>query len=262
MAVWIAGFSLTPYPAVAQQFTLKVSAEHVTGYERSLFKLWIDANGNGCNTRAEVLIQEAIEKPKKSAGCKLSQGKWMSYYDEKTYLNPSSLDIDHLVPLYEAWRSGAWNWTPEQRTAYANDLTEKSTLVAVTASLNRSKGDKDIANWVPPKNKCKYLIDWLTVKAKYNLTVDPDEKIAINVLSKSCNGATVLFRQDSTEASSPVASASATPTQAQPSESVAPEMATWPENSSAKCKDGSYSYSVHRSGTCSGHGGVAQWRSP
>ena len=28
---------------------------------------------------------------------------------------------------------------------------------------------------------------------------------------------------------------------------------------SAKCKDGTYSYSQHRSGTCSGHGGVAEW---
>lgn len=32
-----------------------------------------------------------------------------------------------------------------------------------------------------------------------------------------------------------------------------------PAGASAQCRDGSYSFSRHRSGTCSHHGGVAQW---
>jgi len=32
-----------------------------------------------------------------------------------------------------------------------------------------------------------------------------------------------------------------------------------PQGATAKCRDGTYSYSQHHSGTCSGHGGVASW---
>jgi hypothetical protein len=32
-----------------------------------------------------------------------------------------------------------------------------------------------------------------------------------------------------------------------------------PEGASARCRDGTYSFSRHRSGTCSRHGGVADW---
>jgi hypothetical protein len=32
-----------------------------------------------------------------------------------------------------------------------------------------------------------------------------------------------------------------------------------PAGATARCNDGSYSFSQSRSGTCSGHGGVGQW---
>jgi len=35
-----------------------------------------------------------------------------------------------------------------------------------------------------------------------------------------------------------------------------------PTGATAKCKDGTYSKSQHRSGTCSSHGGVAEWLTP
>ena len=79
----------------------------MSGHNRSLFKLWIDADKNGCDIRKEVLIEEAVVKPKKGAKCVLTGGKWISPYDGISYTKDSSLDIDHLVPLAEAWRSGA-----------------------------------------------------------------------------------------------------------------------------------------------------------
>ncbi|MFD0525252.1 GmrSD restriction endonuclease domain-containing protein [Paractinoplanes durhamensis] len=101
---------------------LPVATEVRTGYDRDLFNLWIDADGDGCNTRYEVLIDEATTKPTVGSGCSLTGGKWLSYYDGATWTDPSDIDIDHMVPLAEAWDSGARNWTAAQRESYANDL--------------------------------------------------------------------------------------------------------------------------------------------
>lgn len=173
-------------PAQAGDGVLYVAEDHTEGYDRALFKLWVDADKNGCDTRAEVLIKEAIVKPKKGANCKLTGGKWVSSYDGITYTNSSKLDIDHLVPLAEAWRSGAWAWTDKEREEYANYLENERALNAVTASVNRSKGDKDIANWLPKKNVCDYLAGWVTVKANFQLTVDAAEAKIISKYYSSC----------------------------------------------------------------------------
>ena len=121
------------------EILLRTAAEHIGGYDRTLFKHWIDADKNGCDTRKEVLIAEAVIKPKKGAKCILTGGKWLSAYDGMSYTKDASLDIDHVVPLAEAWRSGAWAWTSKQRQDFANDLTDSRVLIAVTASANRSK---------------------------------------------------------------------------------------------------------------------------
>jgi hypothetical protein len=165
---------------------LFISSDQLDGYDRARFKLWIDVNKNGCDTRAEVLIAEAIVKPKKAAKCKLTGGKWLSSYDGVKYSDASKLDIDHLVPLAEAWRSGAWAWTDQKRMEYANDLEDEWALNAVTASVNRSKGDKDISQWLPKKNVCTYLSGWVTIKAKFELTVDIAEAKVINKYYESC----------------------------------------------------------------------------
>ena len=177
---------IAPLPAQAGDGVLYIASDYLEGYDRTLFKLWVDANKNGCDTRAEVLIKEAVVKPKKGAKCKLTGGKWISSYDGITYTDSSKLDIDHLVPLAEAWRSGAWAWTDKERENYANFLENDMALNAVTASLNRSKGDKDIANWLPKKNVCQYLIGWVSVKAFFNLTVDAAEAKIINSNYSTC----------------------------------------------------------------------------
>ena len=168
--------SLNISPAfAAEKITLTVTEDQVGGYARSLFRHWIDADKDGCNTRYEVLIAEAIVKPKVGAGCYLTGGKWKSSYDGKVFTNPTGLDIDHMVPLAEAWRSGAWAWTASQRMEFANDLEDSRSLLAVTASLNRSKGDRDVADWLPVKAQCAYISNWIAVKSRFDLTVDPTE---------------------------------------------------------------------------------------
>jgi hypothetical protein len=379
--------------------TLFVAPDSQVTYSRALFKHWIDEDRDGCDTRAEVLLEEATIKPKIGKKCTLSGGSWLSPYDNKVQNKASSLDIDHLVPLAEAWRSGAWKWTSTQRQAFANDLNNKEALVAVTLSLNRSKGDKDVAEWLPPVNQCTYARDWIVVKLTYGLTVDSAEGAKLEQLISSCGitGVTIQTRSSGTSSSTPtptpIATASSTsspaatkfkmpfilgdgklgvakskwktygfvnppiivqrpsglkeysckpitdddwisdvspkwdtlvdintevtittsctldlqstksptpaassspssnstptttvsssptptptPSTSSPTPTPTPSTSSptptptnssptnsWPPDSTAKCKDGTYSYSKTRSGTCSGHGGVAQWRNP
>lgn len=101
---------------------LPVAAESRAGFKRTAFRLWIDADHDHCNTRNEVLLDEAVIAPHRGADCKLTGGRWVSYYDDTIVIGPSSLDIDHLVPLAEAWDSGASQWDARRRQEYANDL--------------------------------------------------------------------------------------------------------------------------------------------
>lgn len=118
---------------------LPVAAEHRDGYVRTAFKHWVDADRDGCNTRSEVLLDEAVVAPARAADCKLSGGEWWSYYDDTTVDGSSGLDVDHMVPLAEAWDSGAWQWDASLRQQYANDLDWPRSLAAVTAKANRSR---------------------------------------------------------------------------------------------------------------------------
>jgi len=187
LAATTAFTTLTAPAAQAFELPLTVAADQLSGYERSLFKHWIDADKDRCDTRKEVLIQEAISIPKLSSGCSFSGGKWFSAYDGVTTNDYSSLDIDHMIPLAEAWRSGAWKWSAAQREAFANDLSDPRTLIAVTASLNRQKGDQDPSTWLPPENKCAYVSNWIAIKVRYSLTVDSSEANALTSLVTQCN---------------------------------------------------------------------------
>ncbi|CAM5528726.1 MULTISPECIES: HNH endonuclease family protein [Streptomyces] len=174
---------------------LKVSRESRAGYDRDKFKLWVDADHDGCDARQEVLLVEAVKKPRQGKGCKLSGGQWKSYYDGKTVNDPSKLDIDHVVPLAEAWDSGASKWSAKRREAYANDLTAERGLVAVSSGPNRAKGDKDPAEWLPPAKAayCTYAADWVSTKLRWSLTADTAERAALRKLAAGCPKTTVTF---------------------------------------------------------------------
>ncbi|MFF5728199.1 HNH endonuclease family protein [[Kitasatospora] papulosa] len=167
------------------------------GYERDSFKHWIDEDGDGCPTRAEVLLEEATTKPEKGERCALTGGVWMSYYDEVEVTDARKLDIDHMVPLAEAWDSGAYDWTAERRQAYANDLGFQRSLVAVTAKTNRSKSDKDPAQWLPPAQgaRCTYAADWTATKLRWKLSADQNERGALLELAKECPDTSVEFEE-------------------------------------------------------------------
>ncbi|HEY4408363.1 MAG TPA: lamin tail domain-containing protein [Acidimicrobiia bacterium] len=172
---------------------LRVAPEGArTGYSRDLFPLWIDADHNGCDTREEVLIAESRTKAQVDRyGCKVVAGDWYSLYDGLTFTDPAELDIDHMVPLAEAWDSGASAWTTARRQAYANDLDHPQTLRAVSASANRSKGDLDPGQWKPTNEAawCEYANDWVSVKKTWDLTADENEVDDLKVMLRTCTGA-------------------------------------------------------------------------
>ena len=152
-------------------------------YDRGLFSPWFDADGDGCDTRCEVL---ASERHDSLPG--LPDGGWLSPYDGYSTPDDSELDIDHLVPLGEAWRSGASRWDPARRAAFANDLDAPQSLIAVTAATNRAKSDRDPSGWQPPNTAhwCAYATDWVTVKLRWQRTADPAEVTALTNMAAKC----------------------------------------------------------------------------
>lgn len=159
-------------------------------YDRDLFPHWLSQNG--CDTRARVLIAESLVKAKTNSNCTVISGKWKNLYDNTVTTNPRSLDIDHRVPLAEAWRSGAHSWTTARRARFANDTGSAHTLEAVPASLNRSKSDDDPAAWLPPRNRCDYARKWIIVKYRWGLSVDKYEKASLNRELKTCTAKQLL----------------------------------------------------------------------
>jgi hypothetical protein len=174
---------------------LKVAREVRRGYDRLKFRHWTDADSDGCNTRYEVLIAEARVKPALGSGCSLTGGRWLSYYDGQRTQNPSSFDVDHMVPLAEAWDSGARRWNAGTRERFANDLHDKRSLVAVTASSNRSKSDRDPGEWLPRKGaRCRYVREYVAVKTRWRLSVDRPEKRALLRTARGCRNVVVKVR--------------------------------------------------------------------
>jgi hypothetical protein len=118
---------------------LPLADESRVGYERSQFRHWIDADSDGCNTRKETILAEAVTAPEVGTRCSLTGGSWFSLYDSVPVDDAAGLDVDHMVPLAEAWDSGASSWTVAERQAYANDLGDPSSLIAVSARSNRQR---------------------------------------------------------------------------------------------------------------------------
>lgn len=190
-------------PVAAAARALAVAHEVRAGYARSRFRHWVDADGDGCDTRDEVLIAEALDPPTVGTGCALGGGRWTSIYDGVDADAPAGFDIDHLVPLAEAWDSGARHWDPDTRERFANDLGDPRALVAVTASSNRSKADRDPAEWLPDRDRCGYVADWIAVKLRWRLTVDPVERAILVGWADDCAPRAVVVTYASVRGAGP-----------------------------------------------------------
>lgn len=169
---------------------LRIEAEHRIGYSReTVFDGWLYSGGQ--STRDRVLASE-----------RLPNGTWYSAYDSVIVLSAAELDIDHVVPLAEAWESGGHRWSAETWTRFGNDLEDPRSLIAVSAATNRSKGAKDPQDWWPPHigYRCQYAADWIAIKSRWNLTVDAAEHRSIDAQIESCSGTDFDFGIPSTAA--------------------------------------------------------------
>jgi len=169
---------------------LVVEEEHLgVPYERDLFFYGGDLDGDGHWTRSEILLRDSTEEVQteyRNGRSYIDTGAWLSPLDGTSYSYSSDVEVDHLVPLKEAWDSGAWRWSSGALRQFANDL-EYPTLIVISISMNRSKGERDFAEWTPVHAKCWYAQMWILVKFRWNLAIDALEKDALfEVLDGEC----------------------------------------------------------------------------
>jgi hypothetical protein len=181
--------------AVLNQLEVKGRAPK-TGYSRAAFTHWSDLNRDGCDSRNEILKRDLTQIIFKTGtrDCKVISGQLLDPLSGKTLIfssSKSTVDIDHLVSLSNAWQTGAAYFDKKTRESLANDPLN---LLAVDAKLNRQKGDGDAATWLPPLKsfRCKYVAIQVAVKAKYLLWVTSAEREAIIKVLDNCPGQLIL----------------------------------------------------------------------
>jgi len=154
-------------------------------YDRADYPHWVDLDGDGQDTRQEILIRDSLNDVAFRADGKVESGLWVCPYTGRVTRNPSDLDVDHLVALGEIDAAGANAWTVERRTQFANDPVN---LVAVYKGSNRSKGDQDAYLWLPPNiaNCAWYLEARNAVWTKYGVVIDDDERKSVEFFEEKC----------------------------------------------------------------------------
>ncbi|SMD26252.1 HNH endonuclease family protein [Kibdelosporangium aridum] len=163
----------------------------LSGYERSCEKAcvfgqpWMDVDGDGCDQRSQVLARDLTNVERKEGRCAVKSGTLQDPYTGETVSSVSKIQIDHVVPLAEMWRSGAANWDTGRRTEAANDLRN---LVAVQGKTNQSKGDQTPDQWMPPNAgyACAYARIYVGTKASYSLTTTAAERAALDSALSTC----------------------------------------------------------------------------
>jgi hypothetical protein len=168
---------------------LRVEDERPRGYDREAWPHWTDADGDCMDARQEVLLAESLERVELTPdGCRVVSGLWRDAFTGETFRDPTRLDVDHMVPLAEAYRSGGRDWGVDRRAGFANDLEDGRTLIAVSASANRAKGDQGPEDWLPPEAdyRCRYVANWVAVKVRWSLSMDERERVAVDNVLRAC----------------------------------------------------------------------------
>lgn len=177
---------LVPLPRAPEE------SPDTTRYTREQWPHWSDLDHDCQNTRQEVLIEES-EIPVRFRGgksCTVVHGRWRCPYTGVVTDDPRELDVDHLVPLANAHRSGAAKWSRAEKERYANGLDDEAHLVVVHRSANRAKGDKGPEAWLPehPPSRCGYVEDWVRIKQRWRLSMTTEERRAVDRIRRTCAG--------------------------------------------------------------------------
>jgi hypothetical protein len=185
----------------AELISLKSAPAANVAYDRSEWRQW--DNITSCWTvREQVLYNDAqkdsaltlLDKNKQrttdvSKACYITGGTWIDPYTSQKFTNPEDLDIDHLVPLGYVAAHGGQAWSSSKKEDYANAYKEPGHLLAVSASANRSKGDKGPGDWQPSNSayKCQYAINWINVSTTWKLSVASADKAALKSMLATCH---------------------------------------------------------------------------
>ncbi|MER7505571.1 HNH endonuclease family protein [Nonomuraea pusilla] len=158
----------------------------IRGYTRDRFQPRWGRHKGRCDAREAVLARDG-RRVRRNASCHPVKGVWYSPYDGKWLKSEKYVDVDHVVPLAYAWRSGAKRWSKAKRHAFANDLTRPE-LVTVSHSANIAKGGQGPQSWRPQRRAywCRYAVSWITVKRHYRLFVTRKEKVALLNMLRTC----------------------------------------------------------------------------
>jgi hypothetical protein len=168
--------------------------EAAPSYQRQEFLPggWADLDGDGCHSRNEILRRDLddVSFVAEDPACKVASGRLNDPYTGLTIdfvraESTQTVQIDHIVPLAEAWRAGAWAWTKDERQAFANDPAE---LLAVAGPANQAKGDAGPAEWLPQASQCGYGAAYAALAARYRLGIPTADRAALRALLTECLG--------------------------------------------------------------------------
>lgn len=187
-----------------------VKKEESVDYDRKEWKHWIPYEGKSCwNVREEVLKRDSIPKTinfldknkvptqNENEACSIgvisdskitteNSGEWIDPYSGDLIKDSSKVDIDHIIPLSKAAKSGGQNWSKEKKEIFANDLEN---LLATSAKENRKKGDKGPGEYMPPNKDyhCQYAKSYISIAYKYSLTINEKDSKVLNKTIKECS---------------------------------------------------------------------------
>ncbi len=194
--------------STSEQFIALTDFKHFTdkpktypNYKREFhFGSWVKNKKSGTclNTRAQVLLRDNIGviKYKEQNPCSVIEGQWSDPYAGVTITDAQEMQIDHMVPLKEAYRSGAYNWTFKERCLFGNYLGYKHHLLAVYGEENNNKGDQTPEFYLPPRQeyRCEYIKNWLAIKALWGLSLSKSETSVIKNLLNELQCPTSIFK--------------------------------------------------------------------
>ena len=185
-------------------------------YDRGEWRHWIDEDRDCQDTRQEALIEESVSpiEYKDTDQCRVASGEWNGPYTGERFTDPSALDVDHMVPLGNAHRSGGWAWSEGSKRLYANNLSYEGHLIAVQNSANRAKGADGPEEWRPPDRGywCQYATDWITIKNTWKLTATDAEADALAEMLNTCTPQMALTTVESEQLQPPTPTSVGTPT--------------------------------------------------
>lgn len=176
-------------------------------YDRSVhFGGWQRIGDTCVNIRAQVLIRDSkIPVQMRKSGCSVATGEWYDPYTDQTFTRADQLDVDHLVPLRNAYTSGGWKWDDKKRCRYSNFMKNPIHLVPVSATENRRKSDYTPADYLPPNQQflCDYAVRWLKIKTIWGLVMMPPEAEAIQqiISQNQCDPAAFVLPESELEQS-------------------------------------------------------------